>query len=196
MPALQTFHLNLFIDPKSLQHFQQAQLKVTLGKPTGSGEPDIDWITFNPFENNSVSWEEAYGIYCARNQSLQEGTSPDRISDIFPAEAGMVTPFEADLRFGTAHPGGTPPRSYAVQNFVPESSYPVLTFGAHTKCGRKWSAHRKGNCKCVNCSGSMAERIHPREPGIYIRTSGLRNRNGYHLLAGQSYTGGFCRGDK
>jgi hypothetical protein len=68
-----SFTLLLEIDPKSLQELHEANEKLVLAKaPVVLGEwgsgPTVVWAAFEPFENNSVTWEEEYAIY-ASNQA-------------------------------------------------------------------------------------------------------------------------------
>lgn len=71
------YSLNLSFDDKTLKDIYDAKQQVILIKQTfstTSNDADIAWVTFNPFETNSVSWEDNYGVYTSTTE-IQKGAT-------------------------------------------------------------------------------------------------------------------------
>jgi hypothetical protein len=119
------FQLNIDIEPKDLATLCQANEKVILLKKTNAGTP-VAWVTFYPFQSNTVQWDEEYALY-ASTQSVEDGTTITKMSDV-AAQAKNLYPFNSCGNFGSPTPeanlGAT---SYELQNQWSKS--PILTFG-------------------------------------------------------------------
>lgn len=124
-----TFNLNLDIDSQSLQLIRAAQLRIMLAKPVGGGSPNVIWQSFDPFASNSVTWDEEFGLYASDTQ-LQNGATIRKMTAQEPAAEASYYTFTSGATFEGPY---VDPRvgagQYAAQNSMPNSSYPVLTFG-------------------------------------------------------------------
>ncbi|UCH98429.1 MAG: hypothetical protein JSV88_16730 [Candidatus Aminicenantes bacterium] len=129
------YTLDLIIDNDSLRIIRAAQLKLTLAKPVGGGTPNVTWLVFDPFGGNKVEWQEEFGIYASPNQVIQNGAVISRLSEVFPALDAAYYSFNAAATFEGPFTGsGAPGKGqYKVNNDMPNTSYPVLTFGLEQK---------------------------------------------------------------
>lgn len=125
------YSLTLKIDELSLKIIKAVQLKVTLAKPIGQQGPNVIWMVFNPIENNTIEWPDEFGIYASPNKTIENGTVISKISEVFPAQDGAYYSFDSSAAFkGPFIDGGAPmPGQYKINNNMPQSSYPKLTFG-------------------------------------------------------------------
>lgn len=123
------YQLNLQIDSQSLSMLRAAGQRITLGRSVNGGSPNVAWLVFSPLMSNTISWEEAYGLY-ASTVNLANGASIYPMSAVEPpAREGSTYPFLPSMYFGNPMQGGSPAGSYGIQNTAPPSSFPVLTFG-------------------------------------------------------------------
>lgn len=129
--------LSISIDPDSLKIVKAAQLKVTLAKPVGTGEkPNVTWIVFDPFQGNTIEWDENYGIYASATPLNVGGAVISRMSETsFPATSGAYYSFDSSSTFKGPFttPDAPQPGSYRVNNDMPNTQYPFLTFGLQQK---------------------------------------------------------------
>jgi len=69
------YQLNIAFDDEGLEQIYGAAQTVTLVRSFTSGADSyVAWVTFQPFENNIITWTESYYIY-ATTYPLQAGTS-------------------------------------------------------------------------------------------------------------------------
>lgn len=97
-------------------------VSIVKGIHNSSTDPKPLWVGFPPFENNTISWHDEYGIYASPNP-LKPETVITASSILYPAKPGFVYPFADNvfgLPTGTAQPG-----VYAVNN----NAGKLLTFG-------------------------------------------------------------------
>ena len=126
------FTLTLNIEPSDLDVINGAQQKIALAKPVGNSAVDVIWLAFDPFESNSIQWEENYWIYASTAAVGKNGEKITKLSEVQPGPAldGSVYPFSSTATFGdpvknpAVHPG-----TYAAVNNMPYGKYPALTFG-------------------------------------------------------------------
>ncbi len=90
------FSLSLSFEERDLQNIEDTDSKVVIAKPSESDDPNVAWLTFDPFPSNQVVWEEKYGIY-ASTAEIQNGAqltqlastgvpaAPDKIYTLLPA---------------------------------------------------------------------------------------------------------------
>lgn len=92
------YQLNVNISPQALKSINAAGQKVTITKSTGASEKQVAWVAFTAFEENSVIWDENYGLY-ASNTKIENGA---RIVEVSTTEANDQTqyPFHENS-FGT-----------------------------------------------------------------------------------------------
>jgi len=124
------FSIKFLIDPKDLTFIKAAQQRITLAKPVNSENPSVIWLSIDPFQSTDVEWTEEYGIY-ASTTMIAEGASITKLSETpFPAQDGAYYTLSSATVFNGPFPGGGVARgSFGAQNDVPNSAYPLLTFG-------------------------------------------------------------------
>ncbi|MBL8300452.1 MAG: hypothetical protein JNN30_19110 [Rhodanobacteraceae bacterium] len=123
------YELNLQIDSQSVAMLRAAGQRITIGRSVNGGSPNLAWLAFNPFISNTISWEEAYGLY-ASTVNLVNGASIYPLSAVEPpAREASIYPFLPSMYFGNPMQGGVPAGSYGIQNTAPPSSFQMLTFG-------------------------------------------------------------------
>jgi hypothetical protein len=87
------YELTLQFSTQDIMTILETGQKVTLIKSvgaTGGTTSDVAWVAFNPFESNSVTWMDEYGIYASTVQVIN-GAQVNKISDIEAAEEEAVT---------------------------------------------------------------------------------------------------------
>ncbi len=124
------FSVKFLIEPKDLEYIKAAQQRITLAKPVNSDTPSVIWLSIDPFQSTDVQWTEQYGIYASTTQ-IAEGANITKLSETpFPAQDGAYYTLSAATTFNGPFPGGGVARgSFGADNGVPNSAYPVLTFG-------------------------------------------------------------------
>lgn len=125
------YTLTLNIDAQDLTYIKAAQQRITLGKTVGGDQPNVIWLSIDPFQANTVQWTDDVWIYASTTQ-VTSGASILKLSEVQPGPAldGGYYPFTAaavfnDFVSSTDVPAGT----YAANNDMPASNYPLLTFG-------------------------------------------------------------------
>lgn len=125
------YSLTLNIAPDDLKNIKAAQQRITLAKPVGSGDPNVIWLSIDPFQSTTVEWTEDYWVF-ASTTAVAQGASITKLSEVTPGpaldagyypftSAAVFNPFQKDASI----PGGT----FAANNDMPNSQYPYLTFG-------------------------------------------------------------------
>ncbi|WP_394830085.1 hypothetical protein LVJ94_26615 [Pendulispora rubella] len=125
------YTLNLGIDQESLKIITAAQQQIVLARPVDGASPNVVWVAFRPFEDNSVTWVEEFGLYASTTE-FQSGAEIVKMSHTdFPAQDGMYYSFDATATFSGPFSGAQAPPlgSYRTYNNMPEKDYPALTFG-------------------------------------------------------------------
>lgn len=74
------YQLDIRIHEKDLPTIHAAMEKIVIVKHI-EGQPNVAWVSFSPFENNTIEWESEYSIY-ASSTSLQGGARIDKMSAI------------------------------------------------------------------------------------------------------------------
>jgi hypothetical protein len=74
------YKLNVLFSSKDVGTIFDASEKVVLLKKASAGTP-VAWVTFQPFEQNYISWTEEYAIY-ASNKQIQSGATIDKLSEV------------------------------------------------------------------------------------------------------------------
>lgn len=124
-----SYSLSLAFDPTTLNTFAATGTKIVVAKPsTDSSAPNVAWIVFNPLENNTITWEDSYGIY-ASNAEIQNGALLVQTSQVpFPATPGLIYDFTDAGVFTQGQTGGQP-NVYSVRNEY--SKKPYITIGLY-----------------------------------------------------------------
>lgn len=71
------YSLNILFDDETLLDIYDAQQRVTLIKQTystTSNNTSVAWVTFSPFEFNTINWQENYSVYASTTQ-VQNGAT-------------------------------------------------------------------------------------------------------------------------
>ena len=103
------YTLKVILTPAQLQIFQEANDSIIIAKPSeGGSTPNVAWVSFSPFEANTVTWEEQYGIY-ASTVALENGATLTQLSAAsFPAATDGVYTLQTDTAITGPGPGGQP----------------------------------------------------------------------------------------
>lgn len=125
------YTLTLNIDPVDLNYIKAAGQRLTLAKPVGSGDPNVVWLSIDPFPSTTIEWVEDYWIYASTTEVTQ-GATISKLSEVTPGpalDAGYY-PFTPAATFGVYQktpsiPSGT----FGANNNMPYNQYPALTFG-------------------------------------------------------------------
>ncbi|HEX6292032.1 MAG TPA: hypothetical protein VFZ66_22790 [Herpetosiphonaceae bacterium] len=126
-----TYTLELLIDEDDLRIIKGAQQNIVLAKPTGdNASPNVAWQSFDPFQENSVTWSEEYGLY-ASNTKIVNGARIAKMSGVKSATDKAYYSFRSDATFYGPNQDGDAPGigQYRIFNEMPSSQYPALTFG-------------------------------------------------------------------
>ena len=123
-----TYTLNTSFTAQDLSRFLATGSNLVVSKPSASGgAPNVAWVVYEPWENNTMTWVEDYGIY-ASTASLVNGALLTQMSrSEFPALDGKTYPFTPNGTFGKPAQGGLPGSFYAVNDYQNAGGY--LTFG-------------------------------------------------------------------
>ncbi|MEH1906053.1 MAG: hypothetical protein V7L04_32920 [Nostoc sp.] len=125
------YTLVLEIDSASLNIIKAAQLNITIAKPVSTSTPNVTWLVFDPFQQNTVEWTEQYGIYASPSSVLTNGAVISRLSEVFPAHDAAYYTFTSSATFSGPNTGAGAPSTgtFQVNNDMPNTSYSALTFG-------------------------------------------------------------------
>lgn len=124
------YNLKLVIDTTDLKQIKDAGQRILLAKPVANGGPSTVWLAVDPFESNDVNWKEEYGLYASTTE-MKHGAKISKLSETnIPAQDGALYDFTPENLFQGPQPEPSiPPGTFAALNQVPNSAYPVLTFG-------------------------------------------------------------------
>jgi hypothetical protein len=126
------YGLDLTIDPSDLTVFKTTGQNIQVAKLVGNAsQPNVVWLSIDPWPDVRIDWEEAYGIY-ASNTQLQAGAviqqisgmPSDKTEDQISYALGMDTLWKKDPTAPLASPG-----TYCIENQMVNPAYPYLAFG-------------------------------------------------------------------
>lgn len=123
------YELDLQIDQAALAVLRAANMNITIAKPTLDQSSTTVWQAFDPFESNTVTWTEDYGLYCSTIQSLADGTQIKKISDQFPASDNTNYLFDNSATFSPMAGLNPGEGIFGISNTMGYDQYPSLTFG-------------------------------------------------------------------
>lgn len=108
------YNLTIQLSNDDVHTINAAQQQIVIVKKVGgSSGSQVAWVTFSPFENNTVTWEEEYGVYASTTQ-VQEGATIIKTSAVNPATSGVIYPFETGSFSSPSGNAGT--NNYGVEN--------------------------------------------------------------------------------
>nr|GFC84425.1 hypothetical protein [Tanacetum cinerariifolium] len=114
-PTMYTLTINL--TSAQLQEFYQAGLSIALGKQgPNSGQPNVVWQAFQPLEYNTVTWQEAYGIYISNAQLTNGNVLMPLSATPMPAVEGTLYTLQADGVITGPSGGEGTPGTYSLLN--------------------------------------------------------------------------------
>jgi hypothetical protein len=121
------YTLNLSLTDKQLKTFD-AETNLIIAKPAKGEDPIVAWQSFKPFEQNTVTWEEQYGIYVS-SAAVTNGAHLTRMSSTaVPALEQKLYTLENDAVFSDPPEGSTGSKgAFCAENKYTESE--ALTFG-------------------------------------------------------------------
>ena len=125
------YSLTLNIDPADLNVIKAAGQRITLAKPVGAGDPNVIWLSIDPFQSTTVEWKEDYWIYSSTT-AVSQGAAISKLSEVTPGpalDAGYY-PFTPAATFGVfQNDPGVNSGTFAAVNNMPYAQYAALTFG-------------------------------------------------------------------
>ncbi|WP_410671654.1 hypothetical protein [Amycolatopsis sp. cmx-4-68] len=126
-----SFNLNTAFTEQDLQRFFASGSNVVVAKPNGGGAPNVAWLVYRPLINNTITWEEQYGIYASNTDIARGGAVLNQISKSeFPAVGGKTYSLNPAGSFTAPQSGGGARGSYyAVNEYDNDKKY--LTFGLY-----------------------------------------------------------------
>jgi hypothetical protein len=123
-----TYELDLSIDPTDLEILNGNQMNIMVAQAINGTQGNVAWLSFSPFENNTITWVENYGLY-ASTSSVSNGATIVKMSEVYPAADAAIYSFNQSAVFGPPNTGGNAPApgTFEIQNDY--SAVPSLTFG-------------------------------------------------------------------
>ncbi|HYG64979.1 MAG TPA: hypothetical protein VEL74_20520 [Thermoanaerobaculia bacterium] len=123
-----SYTLQLMISAQDLTTLRQAGESIVIARAFSGSSPNVAWVSFAPFSSNTVTWDDAYGLFASPAQS--SGTIQILSQTSGTAASGMYYNF-ADASFSGPFSGASAPGagSFRVFNQMPSSQYTALGFG-------------------------------------------------------------------
>jgi hypothetical protein len=117
------YALNLIFSGKDLDIIDRCRQKVVIAKQSTNGSKTA-WITFDPFEYNSVEWTEQYALYASTSE-VKKGATIRKMSDCTALQQ-VNSVFERGW-FAEFQPQPLPNNTFKITHKNADSG--VLTFG-------------------------------------------------------------------
>eukprot|EP01132_Coremiostelium_polycephalum_P003198 gene3198-4004_t len=117
-----TYALEFEFDSTGLKTLSDSKQQVCIVKSVGGQPGNIVWVSFKPFLNNKVTWQEIYGLYASSTQ-IQNGATISRLSTVKSIQKTKQYPFNQAGYFDPAN--STRVTDYGLVNQYGET----LTFG-------------------------------------------------------------------
>lgn len=124
---MSNYRMNINFKDDDLKTISKAHQRVVLVKHTaGDADTSVSWVSFKPWQKNTVDWENYFAVY-ASNSELQSGATINKLSDKsatygvqYDFEDGIfVTPRIADI--------AAKQNTYYVRNL--SDDFPGITVG-------------------------------------------------------------------
>lgn len=127
-----SFTLNTSFTKEDLIRFLASGSNVVVAKPNNGGAPNVAWVVFKPLTNNTMTWEENYGIYASNTDLIAGGVISQVSRTPYPATAGKTYELAPTGAFG--EPGASGPAgSYIAINSYNNLPKGYMTFGLYQK---------------------------------------------------------------
>jgi hypothetical protein len=127
---MQTYSLELIIDPEDLETITSLDQQIILAKPVSDTYiPNVAWQSFVPETDNIVTWAEEYAIYASSTDLMHGSRILKTNSTRCPVPDAAYYTFESDANFHGPYqgPGAPGQNQYTLINQM--SHYPSLVFG-------------------------------------------------------------------
>ncbi len=124
MPA---YNLRLLIDAADLPTIQSVGLSVVLARAFSDASSNVAWASFAPFEQNTVSWDNVYGLYAAA--SVSSSRIQPQSTTALGIPSGMYYNFGGSFAGPFAGDFAPAVGSYRVVNKIPSAQSPTFVFG-------------------------------------------------------------------
>lgn len=120
------YRLNIKINDQDLKTIYKANEQIVIVKHTaGNADSQVAWVSFKPFMNNTVDWENNFAVY-ASNTEVQHGAVINKLSDL-AATTKVMYNFEQGVFQKPEIVPALGKNTYAVKNDM--ADYDGLTFG-------------------------------------------------------------------
>lgn len=73
------FKLEMAFSNDQLSVIEETNTKVVVAKPTAGDTPNVAWQAFDPLNDNTLTWEEQYGVYVSTSK-LANGVKLEKLS--------------------------------------------------------------------------------------------------------------------
>lgn len=124
-----SYKLNTAFTQDDLTRFLASGSNVVVAKPNNGSQPNVAWVVYRALLNNTLTWDEEYGIYASNTDLTDSGALLTQMSKSeFPALDGKVYSLTAAGFFGPPNSGGVP-GSYTATNDYNNLPKGYLTFG-------------------------------------------------------------------
>ncbi|MDR0644374.1 MAG: hypothetical protein LBG05_05590 [Treponema sp.] len=126
------FELDLAISEDDVNQLTADGMRIIIAKPVGNGEPNVAWLSFQPYEGNIVKWSEEYGLY-ASTVKVEDRATIESMSEKPPKVLDGKSYLFGNNGAATFSNGTDPCNkgSFAIGNLM--SSPADLTFGLTQK---------------------------------------------------------------
>ncbi|WP_420573795.1 hypothetical protein [Kordia sp.] len=121
---MSTYKLQIFFSDNELRAIYETGANVIISKPSINGnDPNVAWQVFKPFNANTITWEENYGIYASTSE-LKSGAELNQLAFIpIGASMGKLYKLESNATIDGPLSGGTK-GFYTLTNNYSEGTIP------------------------------------------------------------------------
>lgn len=125
-----TYVLQTSFTKEDLDRFHASGSNVVVAKPNGGGAPNVAWVVYRALQENTMTWEEQYGIYASNSDIVNGATLTQMSRTEFPAVEAMNYPLNPAGFFGPPESGGAQGSYFATNGYnnLPKG---LLTMGLY-----------------------------------------------------------------
>ncbi|MDR0858701.1 MAG: hypothetical protein LBN97_06715 [Oscillospiraceae bacterium] len=119
------YRLNVNVTGDDLNTIYAAKQRIVIAKHTAEQKSNVAWVSFKPFEHNTVDWETDFALYAATGE-IQGGAKIAKLSDC--SGQTQINATFANGYFSSSQPDNQiGPNSYEITNSDKDNA--LLTFG-------------------------------------------------------------------
>jgi hypothetical protein len=123
---MDSYELKVAFTEEQLTNLYITGSNVIIAKPLVNGPPDVTWQVFKPIQNNTLKWNEEYGMYASTSEVIN-GSELNQFSSV-PVGAVMDKLYTLEPSAVISGPAsGGQPNSFTLLNKY--SDKPYLTMG-------------------------------------------------------------------